>query len=382
MRSFSRVVARLRALSGLGLPPELIVPEMAILMGRALEAATHPAVFVVNEATVAQPHDFTVWLGADQTVRELRLLAKMGVWPGPSGTPSLQTIIAQRIEQRIFAATLWGEGCADEGSWADLWRARGIQHGLQAVCFPGEGRIVIILVARATGTAPFSQADCEFGETVMPFFERAIGNSAPHLDRYEEAVPSVQLVLKPDGKPDTMSFGASEMLRDMGGGGPDAVELMLSELERKAASQAIRPPHAIKSDPFLQMRRKAGNAGSAGCPLQSAEIAKNVFGVFTARFSPLAGKDGDQGQIATLGRQIPRALLALRGALRAGAPARELQLIVALVRGETLESAAAALGLGVSSAKTMLDRIKLRAGAETRAAALSIFVERGRAASW
>jgi len=96
MRSFSRVIARLKALSTQGLAPELIVPEMAILMAHALGAATFPAVFVfpTRQQAVAAPEAFTVWLGADQTVRELRQLLKMGIWPGPRDTPSLQTIMA------------------------------------------------------------------------------------------------------------------------------------------------------------------------------------------------------------------------------------------------------------------------------------------------
>jgi hypothetical protein len=383
MRSYSRVIARLKALSQLGLAPELVVPEMAIQLSRALRGGTFPAVFVLpsRELAVAEPAAFTVWLGADQTVRELRQLLKMGIWPGPRDTPSLQTILAGRVEGQVFAATLWGEGCSDEGPWGDLWRSRGIQQGLQAVYFPKSGSVAAILISRATGQPPFSAADLAFGEAVAPFFENAIAAPTHAADTYDEPVPTVQLVLDAGGKPDKMSFGTSEMLSDVGGGGPDAVEITTALIEKLAASRDLGKDYAAAADPFIHLRRKAGRRGGSGS-LAPIEIARNAFGRFSIRLSPLAGGTGEAGQIATISRHVPRALVAIRGALRAGASARELELIVALVRGETLEGASAHLGIGLSSTRTMLERIMLRARADSRAAALSNLIERGRAASW
>jgi hypothetical protein len=329
----------------------------------------------------SQPDGFTVWMGADQTVRELRQLLKIGIWPGPRDTPSLQTIISQRVDRQIFAATLWGEGCTDEGPWGDLWRARGIQQGLQAVFFPRSGGVGAILIARATGQPPFSAADQAFGEAVIPLFEAAIDGSAPSGDDYDEQLPPVQLLLDASGKPDRMSFGTSEMLSDMGGGGPDAVESMAALIEKLAASRESGPPDGLAADPFIHLRRREGRGGRSSS-LQPIEIARNTFGHFTIRLSPLAGESGESGQIATINRRVPRALVAIRGALRAGASAREIQLIVALVRGETLDGASSQLGIGLSSTKTMIERIMRRSEAESRSIALAKLIERGRAASW
>lgn len=379
MRSFSRVLARLQALSGLGLAPELVVPEMAILMAQALKAATYPAVFITKPT--APPQDFTVWLGADQTVRELRALLAMGIWPGPKGTPSLQTIMSERMDRQIFAATLWGEGCTDEGPWGDLWRARGIQQGLQAVYFPASGCVAVIVIARATGKPPFSSADIEFGEAAAPFFEVAM-DAAANREAYDEPVPAVQLIMESGGSSGKASFGAAEMLRDMGGGGPDAVERAMAIIEQLAAAVDLGPVYDVATDPFIHIRREAAGAGQKSGPLRQIHVARNAFGDFSVTLAPLASAAGKVGQIATIFRRVPRTLIAIRGAIRAGASARELELVIALTRGKTLEGASSALGVSISSVKTMLDRLMERAGTHTRSAALSKFVDHGRTSSW
>ena len=383
MRSYSRILDRLRALASFGLAPELIVPEMAILIGRTLETATYPAVFVTDRSRAAQPENFTVWLGADQTVRELRQLLKLGIWPGPKDTPSLQTIMANRSNRQVFAATLWGEGCVDEGPWGDMWRARRVQQGLQAVYFPPSGRVAVAVMARATGAPPFSPADLAFGEAAVPFMEAAIDSASSGGDPYDEAVPTAQLILETGGAPAQMSFGTAEMLRDMGGGGPDAVEAMTAELARLAASLDAGPAYGVAADPFVHIRREVSHPGPAPRPkpLRRIAMGRNAFGDFSVMFSPLAGANAG-GRLVTLERRVPRALIALRGALQAGASARELQLIVALVRGETLEGASGHLGISLSSTKTMLERIVRRADADSRSAALAHFIANGRAWSW
>lgn len=378
--SLARIVSRLRALAHLGFAPELTVPEMCILMARGLRTTTQPAVFVIGaEAAVTRPQDFIVWLGADQMVRELRQLLTMGIWPGPKDTPSLKTIMTRRENRRVFAATLWGEGCTDEGPWGDLWRARGIQHGLQAVFFAPSGLTAVAVMSRASGEPPFSARAIAFAEACVPVIAGAIDGAALS-EACDTPLPEAQLVLDAAGKAGPMSFGVAELLRDMGGGTDGAGEAMVVRIEAIAASldQGAR----LAADPFLHLRRMGKPAPGAARPLQDIAIAHNAFGRFTARFSPLAGGDRSAGTIATIRRHVPRALLAARGALSAGASAREMELAVALARRSTLEAAAAEFGVGLSSIKTLLDRLTVRLGAANRAAALSALTKLGRAASW
>ena len=387
---YARVLQRLRALAGLGLPPQLVVPEMSILIGRALETITYPAVFVTgSEAAVLRPQDFTVWLGAEQTVHEIRQLLAAGIWPGPRDTPSLQTIMTQRENRRVFAATLWGEGCIDEGPWGDMWRARGLQQGLQTVWFAPSGQIAIAVMARETGSPAFSAADIAFAEAAAPVIS-AILDNAPAGEAYDAAVPEVQLMLDANGKVGPMGFGVAEMLRDMGGGGPDAVADSIRRIEQLAAAIDHGPTYGVPSDPFLHIRHglNASHSTSGGAahgirPLFEVQAGANAFGRYALRFSPLAGASaGGAQQIATIQRRVPLSLIALRGALSAGASAREIELALTLVRGHTLEGAASAMGMSHSSAKTLLNRILVRTGAASRAQAMAFLLDRGRAASW
>ncbi|BCW89023.1 hypothetical protein sos41_21780 [Alphaproteobacteria bacterium SO-S41] len=381
--SFARVLARLHALGGLGLAPELVVPEMCILLSRTLQTVSYPAVFVTPpDVAMARPHDFTVWLGAEGTVRELRASLKLGIWPGPKDTPSLQTIMTQRENRRVFAATLWGEGCIDEGPWGDMWRARGIQQGIQTVFFAPSGKLTAVAVmARGTGEPIFTNAEIAFAEASVPIIAAAL-DGAPGEDAYDSPVPESQLVLDADGKAGPMSFGVAELLSDMGGGGPDAVEAITAKIEQLATTIEQGPAYDVAGDPFVHMRRVTrGNTRPRGAtPLEEIVLTENALGRFSARFSPLAGEPG--GTIATLRRRVPAALLAARGALSAGASARELELAVALTRGETLDGAAARLGVGLSSVKTLLERLIARLDATSRTDAMTNLLTRGRAASW
>lgn len=383
--TFARVLGRLRALAGLGLAPELVVPEMSIVLGKALNTITYPAVFAVSsEAAAARPQDFTVWLGAEQTVQEIRQSLALGIWPGPSGTPSLQTIMTRRDNRRVFAATLWGEGCTDEGPWGDLWRARNLQQGLQTVWFAPSGLTVVAVMARETGAPPFSAREIAFAEAAAPIIAAVVDRPALG-EPYDAAVPDVQLVLSAARAPGSMSFGVSEMLRDMGGGGPDAAAATLARIVQASAGLDAAPAANLPGDPFLEIRQSLIRSAPRGGLKLNREIAfgANAFGAYTLRFAPMAGPGASDGQLlVTLRRKVPAVLLAVRGALAAGLSAREIELAVALIRGQTLEGAAAALRLSLSSVRTLMDRLLVRLDAPGRAPALAALTELGRQWSW
>ncbi len=363
--------------------PELVVPEMANLMGSALGAHTFPATFLTDPDTAAsRPQDFTAWLAAAASEREIRSLLEAGIWPGPKGTPSLQTIMSAPTNRRVFVATLWGEGCEDEGPWGDLWRSRGVQQGLQAVFWAKSGRIVVTVMARATGQPPFSAKDVAFGEAAAPIIESAI-DAAVHPDPYDEAVPTVQVTMDASDVPKSMSFMAAETLRDIGGGRAGAIERSLTEISAKAAAVARVPRLSIPGDPFIGLRQRAASGGSeTGLqPMKPIHLGRNAFGEFSMKVSPLSGA-GEGAQLVTIQRRVPRTLLAIRGALRAQISARELELTIALSRGATLEGSASRLGVGLSTVKTMIDRIQLRTMTESRSSALSKMIEDGRSNSW
>lgn len=383
--TFARVLSRLRTLAALNLPPELIVPEMSIVLGKALNTITYPAVFVIEtEAAATRPQDFRVWLGAEQTVQELRQLLAHGIWPGPPGTPSLQTIMTRRDNRRVFAATLWGDGCPDAGPWEDLWRTRNLQQGLQTVWFTPSGLTAVAVMARETGAPPFSAADINFAEAAAPIIASVVDRpSTP--DRYDAAVPDVQLVLTPDRQPASMSFGVAEMLRDISGGGPGAAEASLARIAQAAEGIDTAKGQNLPNDPFLSIRQGLFRSPPHVDARLNREIAfgENAFGAYSIRFSPVAGPDVADGQLmVTIRRKVPSALIALRGALAAGLSARELELVVALVRGQTLEGAAKAMALSLSSVRTLMDRLLLRLGAAGRGAALAHLVDLGRQWSW
>lgn len=383
--SFARVLSRLRTLAGLSLPPELIVPEMSIVLGKALHTITYPAVFVTDaEAAISRPQDFTVWLGAEQTVQELRQLLALGIWPGPTGTPSLQTIMARRDNRRVFAATLWGDGCPDAGPWEDLWRTRNLQQGLQTVWFTPSGLTAVAVMARETGAPPFSAADINFAEAAAPIIASAV-DRPPAQERYDAAVPDVQLVLTSERKPASMSFGVAEMLRDMSGGGPGATEASLTRIARAAEGiDTVRAPN-FPNDPFLSIRQGLFRSPPLANPRLNREIpfGENAFGAYAIRFAPMAGPGAAEGQLmVTIRRKVPSALIAVRGALAAGLSARELELVVALVRGQTLEGAAKAMAISVSSVRTLMDRLLLRLGVSGRGPAIAHLVDLGRQWSW
>jgi DNA-binding CsgD family transcriptional regulator len=383
---YARVLQKLRALAGLGLPPELIVPEMSILIGRALATITYPSVFVAGAEVVrSRPQDFEVWLGAEQMVVELRQLLSMGIWPGPRDTPSLQTIMTTRENRRVFAATLWGEGCVDEGPWGDMWRARRLQQGLQAVYFAPSGLTAVAVMAREPGAPAFSAADIAFAESAAPIISAVI-DSAPVDEPYDAPVPEVQLMIDGDGKAGPMAFGVAEMLRDMGGGGPGAVADTLRRIERIAADIDHGPAYGVANDPFLHIRHgltRPAPAVRGIRPLFDVQAGSNAFGQYSIRFSPLSGAAGGAvQQIATIQRRVPLSLIVLRGALAVGASAREIDLLITLVRGHTLEGAASSIGISLSSAKTLLNRILVRTNAAGRAQAIAHLVDLGRSASW
>ncbi|MCC6919926.1 MAG: hypothetical protein IT548_12025 [Alphaproteobacteria bacterium] len=383
--AFARVLARLRALAGLGLAPELLVPEMSIVLGRALSTVTYPAVFAISsEAAAARPQDFTVWLGAEQTVQEIRQSLALGIWPGPSGTPSLQTIMTRRDNRRVFAATLWGEGCTDEGPWGDLWRARNLQQGLQTVWFAPSGLTVVAVMARETGAPPFSAADIAFAEAAAPIITAVVDRAAGD-DPYEAAVPEVQLVLDAEGKPASMSFGVAEMLRDIGGGGAGAAEATLQRIGKAASAIDAAPAQGLPGDPFIRIRQALIRPSPNGASSLNRDIpfGENAFGAYAVRFAPMSGPGTPNGHLmVTIRRKIPAVLLTVRGALASGLSAREIELAATLVRGQTLEGAAADMKISLSSVRTMMDRLLVRLEAPGRAAALAQLAERGRQWSW
>jgi len=383
--TFARVLSRLRTLAGLRLAPEVLVPEMSIVLGRALNTVTYPAVFAVSsETAMNRPQDFTVWLGAEQTVREIRQSLALGIWPGPAGTPSLQTIMTRRDNRRVFAATLWGEGCADEGPWGDLWRARNLQQGLQTVWFAPSGLTAVAVMARETGAPPFSAADVTFAEAAAPIIAGVV-DRAPSDDAYDAAVPEVQLVLTAERKPASMSFGVVEMLRDISGGGAGAVEATLGRIEKAAAAVDAAPAQGLPGDPFIGIRQALIRPSPNGASRLNRDIpfGENAFGAYSIRFAPMGGPGTPEGHLmVTLRRKVPAVLLAVRGALASGLSAREIELVAALVRGQTLEGAAADMAISLSSVRTLMDRLLVRVEAPGRGAALAQLAELGRQWSW
>jgi DNA-binding CsgD family transcriptional regulator len=379
MRSHSRDLDRIRAIAASGLAPELAVPEMMIVLGRALDLNTYPAVFANPPGGAeTRPQDFTAWHCAYKTAEELRQLLAMGIWPGPKDTPSLQRIMTERTNRRAFAATLWGEGCADEGPWGDLWRSRGIQQGLQLVAFAPSGKTCVAVMSRATGKPPFSAADLTLAEAAVPYVERML-DMEPRNETAGSHLYSVQIVLDEQGKVGAAAFGVGETLREAGGGGPGAVEAMIGRIEAEAAAFDKGETLAVEGDPFVALRRTQGTAR----PSERRVLSLNAFGGFAVSISLLAGPAGGKPSlIATVTRRVPRSYLVLRGAVELGLPAREMELTVALARGLTLEGAAGALGISLSSVKTLLDRFIERTGADGREAALDVLTDRARARLW
>ena len=159
-------------------------------------------------------------------------------------------------------------------------------------------------MARGTGEPIFSTAEIAFAEASVPIIA-AVLDTPPGADAYDTSTPESQLVLAADGKAGPMSFGVAELLCDMGGGGPGAVEAMTAKIEQLATSIEQGPAYDVAGDPFVHMRRIARGPKSRGAsPLQEIPLAENALGRFSVRFSPLAG-GGEGSTIATLRRRVP-----------------------------------------------------------------------------
>lgn len=170
-----------------------------------------------------------------------------------------------------------------------------------------------------------------------------------------------------------------EVLRDIGGGGPDSIEKGQALVESTAQQLASFGSSEAENFQEQLMSMTFGDSATAVSAARSTEFARNAFGTFELSLHPLVGFNaGTKTILGVLTRREPAALLAIHASILTGLSARETDLLLAIVSGETLKSSAAYMQVSFSTAKTLLERLMTRFGANGRQALLNQVFSIGR----
>ncbi len=387
-----RTVDRIRAFSRAGLSAQQVVGEQIRVIGKALATNVHPAFYVLDSADVPQ-HAFSVWFGTETLTDEIRMALATGIWPGPADVPSPQRLISDPKLDRVVAVQLWGH-LTPPGPWEQLWRERGLQHGLYAAFFSPRGRIGILLASRANGEPPFQPADVAFVEACAPYVEASLDLPTPVSDGSFTPAEQAFFRFSADGRLAAMSFAGLSILRDLGGGGPGAREAgqaMVEAANRRQEGGAQldetqklslilaggESERAFRSSMFDLGLRSEADPDRTGASLI---LAENGFGRYRLRLVTLVALDGRFERIASVTRFVPPLLLRLRGAINVQATGREIQLLCALDGGDSLKNTADRLNIAKATARTLGERLAARVGASTLPQAVDRLSEIGRTA--
>jgi DNA-binding CsgD family transcriptional regulator len=374
---FNRHLEKLVALARPRLPPEVLLPELVYFVGRVLKASALPA-FLVS-APGRPVEDFSVWRGSELVVQGLRQMLAAGFWPAPPSVPSLATLLSRPGDSRVHAGTLWGEGCVEEGPWGPLWQAQGVRHGLQGVCQDSSGRIGVMLVSRDSGSPPFSADDLAFVTAAVPVLEAAMEPTVACADPPDSLAQQIHFLFDHTGRLVSAGVLGLEALRDIGGGGPDGVALGRQQLETVAVLLATDATGAGSSFDDQMATIAFGDADKAVTSARSREFARNAFGAFELSLHPIIGlQDGSRTILGLLKRFEPALLLAVHGASTSTLSARETDLLLALVMGDTLKAAAARMQVSYTTAKTLLGRLMGRFEVTDRSGLLNAALSIGR----
>lgn len=374
---FARQIDKLASLARARVGAEILLPELVFHVGRVLKASALPAFYVAEPGRNVE--DFIVWRGSETITDDIRMLLAAGIWPAPPSVPPLGKLLSDPGDRRVHSGTLWGEGCDEEGPWRALWEPRNVRHGLQSVCVDRHGRIGVMLVARDNASPAFDSADIAFVEAAVDIMTAAM--SAEDAQDAEPDRLSQQAHFLFDQNGQVMAAGVLglDILRDICGGGPGAVAVGRGLMEAEARRMAQRgDPEAVTfQDQLLSLSYDGGQIAIQAA--RANEFARNVFGAFELSLHPMIGvNDGSRRVLGVLNRKEPAALLAVHAAIVSNLPARETDLLLALVEGDSVREAAGRLQIAPSSARTLLERLMGRFAVRDREQLLQAVFSLGR----
>ena len=379
MTSVKRLTSRVAALASAPLAPEMLVPELLIALQNTIGTdALLPAV-LVHDAKMGPLQEFVVWRGSEFT-DAVRGLLSAGIWPAPSSIPSVQKLMSERLSRSVYAAPLWGEGCAEEGPWGPLWRDRNVRHGYYLAAFAPSGRVCVALMSRGPSSPAFTASDIARGEATARLVARAVDACPVTALPCDTLVTEVPLAFSVDGTLGTVGVGGPELLRDLGGGGSDATARGREIVERAAARfrDAILTESGEAQHRFPDVPRTIGGPEEEAAFRQgnfklmldartriprTIELAQHEQGLFELKVAASNSMaTGGMQVLGTLRRRVPRLLTVVRGLVELAAPGREIELAMQLCTGASLPDAAHVLGISPTSAKTLVSRLATRVG--------------------
>ncbi len=374
MLSAKRQTNRIAALATAALPPEMLVPELVIALQQAIGTdAALPAVFA-HHPSDGPIDQFTVWRGAEGSIDALRALLGAGIWPAPSTIPSVQRLMTERLGCSVYAAPLWGEGCTEDGPWEPLWRERNIRHGFYLAAFAPSGRVCVALMSRAPESPAFSKSDIALGEASARYIASCIDRRPDVRATCDTLVNEIPVAFAADDSLSSLGVGGPEQLRDLCGGGPNAVALARALLESAAArfrQEVSAGAASTNADPAMPSMlggaddETAFRQGNFRLMMNTRtrlphtiELAHTDHGSFDLLVA--ASNDLQSGKLLVLGtlrRRVPRLLAVVRGLIASDAPGREMELAMQLCTGASLPEAAHVLGISTTSVRTLLSRL-------------------------
>lgn len=378
------LVDRARALLKAEVPPEHLVPELTIHLAREIRSLGTPSVYVTHPER-EKPQDFTVWRGSENNTDALRAMLAAGIWPGPKSIPSIQRMMTERMTRCAFAATFYGDGADEEGPWTPLWRERGIRHGFYLAATAASGQVAVCMFHRGDADPAFTAADLAAGEAIAPVIAEAIDQRRPHYPGKFVVDTEVAFSIDKSGAIASIGFGGLELLNAAGGGGPGATVRSRAIVESNAREflaqqdQCRSPAMLTGGKAEAPMRRSYFRIGFSGRSTahQDYMLARSDLGFFNVKLTAAAGRDGDIILMGNLQRQAFRAAVMMRALAVSQAPAREMELAFAIERNFSIPDAAKQLGISVSTAKTLVQRLYARFGVADRNALLEKLVADG-----
>ena len=357
----------------------MLVPELLIALQNAIGTdAILPAV-LVHDAGMGPVHEFVVWRGSEFS-DAVRGLLRAGIWPAPSTIPSVQKLMSERLSRSVFAAPLWGEGCAEDGPWAPLWRDRNVRHGYYLAAFAPSGRVCVALMSRGSTSPAFTAADSALGEATARLIARAVDARPVALLPCDTLVAEVPLAFSVDGTLGTIGVGGPELLRDLGAGGSEAsakgreiVEQAAARFRDSILAESAEALQRLPVGPYLvggpedEAAFRRGNftlmQDTRTRRPRTIQLVQHEQGAFELKVAASNSVDtGGMQVLGTLRRRVPRLLTVVRGLVELAAPGREIELAMQLCAGVSLPDAAHALGMSPTSAKTLVSRLASRVG--------------------
>jgi hypothetical protein len=368
-----------------------VVVEQIRAIGETLCCNAVPAFYFLPNKDVPQ-QDFIVWRGTETMTDEVRAALTIGFWPGPPSTPSPQRLLSEPGLRRFVAVTLFGG--PEHTPWEALWRERLVRHGLYGVFISPAGRMGVMLASRGVDDPPFTEADVAFVEACAPYVEKCLDLEKPAVGGVLTPADDSQLRFDEAGRIAAMSFAGREMLRDAAGGGPGALPAAIAIVEKANALHSSKlnsdpasfaeltlaglgTERAFRTSMFDLAARPGNDPDRTGAAMVLADLES---GRYVLRLSTLVSMSGGLERIGVVTRYIPPLLLQIRGAFKAQASAREIQLICALEAHPSLKEAARSMNIAKATARTLGERLAARVLAPSLPDALARLGEIGRTA--